>query len=391
MADTIYFAGGGTGGHLYPGIAVAEQLRQRLPDARLVFLCTRREIDKVILESAGFEFIPQPIVPVVRSIGGLLRFWKGWRETHDQVRELLKTNRPAAVVGLGGYAAGVAVKLAAGKKIPTAILNPDVVPGKANQFLMKYTTAVCCQFEQTADFTPAEHRSKLRVTGCPIRSDITNPTDRGAAIARLGLKSDLKTLVVTGASLGAKSVNDAVVTLLKTMPIPGWQVLHLAGRDHVDAVRSAYAGLSVDATVVDFTPAMTDVWAVADLCISRSGASSCAELTACGVPSLLMPYPYHKDMHQRANAKVLADAGAAILIDDEKDGDRNAAKIRPVIEPLLGDESKRAAMSAAAKKLGKPDAANRVAEVILSLVAGEQLNEEKGEHRTPNVQRPTSK
>jgi UDP-N-acetylglucosamine--N-acetylmuramyl-(pentapeptide) pyrophosphoryl-undecaprenol N-acetylglucosamine transferase len=152
------------------------------------------------------------------------------------------------------------------------------------------------------------------------------------------------------------------------MPIPGWQVLHLAGRDHVASVRSAYAGLSVDVTIVDFTPAMADVWSVADLCISRSGASSCAELTACGVPSLLMPYPYHKDMHQRANAKVLADAGAAILIDDEKDGLQNAAKIRPLIEPLLKDDSRRQAMADAAKKLGKPDAANRVADVIVSML-----------------------
>src|SRR5277367_3737744 len=117
MADpiTILFAGGGTGGHLYPGIAVAEQLRLRLPDAKLVFLCTNREIDRVILEPTGFEFIPQPIVPVVKTIGGLLRFWKGWRETKDQVRAILRERKPAAVLGLGGYAAGVAVKMAAGR------------------------------------------------------------------------------------------------------------------------------------------------------------------------------------------------------------------------------------------------------------------------------------
>ena len=118
---TIIFAGGGTGGHLYPGIAVAEDLRTRLPDAKIIFLCTNREIDKVILEPTGFEFIPQPIVPPKTSIGGLLRFWKSWRETKDQVRQILRQHRPAAVLGLGGYAAGVAVKMAAGRKIPTAI------------------------------------------------------------------------------------------------------------------------------------------------------------------------------------------------------------------------------------------------------------------------------
>jgi UDP-N-acetylglucosamine--N-acetylmuramyl-(pentapeptide) pyrophosphoryl-undecaprenol N-acetylglucosamine transferase len=364
---TILFAGGGTGGHLYPGIAVAEELRRRSPDIKQIFLCTNREIDKVILEPTGFEFIPQPIVPPVKTIGGLLRFWKSWRETKDQVRQILRQHRPAAVVGLGGYAAGVAVKMAAGRKIPTAILNPDVIPGSANQFLMKYTTAVCCQFEQTAEHVPNEYRSKLHVTGCPIRSEIIQTRDRAAAMARLGLQPDLHTLVVTGASLGAQTVNEAVLTLLSKMEIPGWQVLHLAGRDHADAVRTGYEKMKVAVQVVDFTPAMADVWAVADLCISRSGASSCAELIACGVPSLLMPYPYHKDMHQRANARVLADAGAAILVDDEKDREKNAAKLRPLIEPLLSDDVKRETMSKAARQLGKPDAAALVGDVIASL------------------------
>jgi UDP-N-acetylglucosamine--N-acetylmuramyl-(pentapeptide) pyrophosphoryl-undecaprenol N-acetylglucosamine transferase len=368
MAEkTILFAGGGTGGHLYPGIAVAEQIRMRSPGSRIVFLCTKREIDKVILSPTGFEFIPQPIVPPVTTIGGLLKFWKSWRETKDLVRQILKDNRPAAVLGLGGYAAGVAVKMAAGRKIPTAILNPDVIPGKANQFLMKYTDAVCCQFEQTAEHVPAEFRSRLHITGCPIRSDISRGCERAAAMARLGLQSDLHTLVITGASLGAQTVNEAVLTLLAKMPIPGWQVLHLAGRDHSAAVKAEYEKISVAASLVDFTPAMADVWAVADLCISRSGASSCAELTACGVPSLLMPYPYHKDMHQRANARVLADAGAAVLVDDEKDREKNAAKIRTIIAPLLSDQAKRQAMSNAAKQLGKPNAAAMVGDLIQSI------------------------
>jgi UDP-N-acetylglucosamine--N-acetylmuramyl-(pentapeptide) pyrophosphoryl-undecaprenol N-acetylglucosamine transferase len=365
---TIFFAGGGTGGHLYPGIAVAEQLRLRLPDARLVFLCTKREIDKVILEPTGFEFIPLPMVPAVRTIDGLLRFWKGWRGTRDQVRTILKDRKPAAVLGLGGYAAWVPVKMAAGRGVPTSILNPDVIPGAANQVLVKRTRAVCCQFEQTAEHVAAEYRSKLRVTGCPIRSDIIRRGDRTVAFTRLGLNPALKTLVVTGASLGAQTVNEAVLTMLATLPTPGWQILHLSGREHAAAVRAEYEKMKVAATVVDFTPGMADVWAVADLCISRSGASSCAELTACGVPSLLMPYPYHKDMHQRANAKVLADAGAAVLIDDEKNREKNSAKLKPVVEELMRDNSKRQAMAAAAAKIGKPNAAAAVADVLMSFV-----------------------
>ena len=366
--STILFAGGGTGGHLYPGVAVADALRSALPDARPVFLCTERPIDRVILQPTGFEYVTQPIVPPRTSIGGLLRFWKSWRETKDQVRQVLIDRRPAAVVGLGGYAAGVAVKLAAGRGIPTVILNPDVIPGKANVFLMRHARAVCCQFAATADHVAAEHRPKLRVTGCPIRSDIVRRPDRAEAIGRLGLDPALLTLVVTGASLGAQTVNEAVVKLLADLPLLGWQVLHLAGRDHAAAVRAAYEQLpAVRSRVVDFTPAMADVWAVADLCVSRSGASSCAELTAAGVPSVLMPYPYHKDMHQRANAAVLADAGAAVLIDDAKDAAVNAEQLRPVLASLTSNAGKRAAMGDSARALGRPDAAAAVAAVVADM------------------------
>src|SRR3954462_11468314 len=162
---TIFLAGGGPGGHLYPGISVAQALKLVLPDAKPLFLCTELESDRTILEPTGFEFIPQPIVPPVRTAGGLLKFWKSWRETKDLVRKTLRERRPAAVLGLGGYAAGVAVKLAAQKGVPAAVLNPDVVPGKANQCLMQYVRRVCCQFAKTADYvkTP-EYKKKIDVT-----------------------------------------------------------------------------------------------------------------------------------------------------------------------------------------------------------------------------------
>lgn len=371
MADdvTILFAGGGTGGHLYPGIAVAEALRRDLPQVRPLFLCTTREIDRVILEPTGFDFIPQPIVPPVKTVGGLLRFWKSWRETKDLVRKTLREQRPAAVLGLGGYAAGVAVKVAAQKGIPAAVLNPDVIPGMANQYLMQYVKRVCCQFEATARYVRSdENRSKLDVTGCPIRSDIRSLPPRDEAASRLSLDRRLNTLVVTGASLGAQTVNDAVIEMLGGVTLRGWQVLHLAGRDHAPAVREGYRDLSVQARVIDFTPAMADVWAVADLAISRSGASSCAELTACGVPSVLLPYPFHKDQHQKLNAKVLVDAGAALLLDDLKDRRVNAERLRPTVESLLYDGDRRRAMATAAKTIGKPDAADNVARVLTAMI-----------------------
>ncbi len=368
---TILLAGGGTGGHLYPGISVAAALKSIWPEVRPLFLVTEREIDEVILQPTGFEFIKQSIVPPVKSISGLLAFWKSWRETKDLVRGVLNERDVKAVLGLGGYAAGVAVKLAAQKGIPAAVVNPDVIPGKANQYLMKYARAVCCQFEETRAHVSAANQPKLKMTGCPIRPEMETLPARNDAARRLGLNPDRMTLVITGASLGAQTVNEAVLATLPKLKaegkMEGWQVLHLAGRDHGQVVKAAYIQNGIGATVVDFTPEMADVWAVADMAISRSGASSCAELTACGVPSILMPYPYHKDMHQRANARVLEAGGAALILDDEKDAKKNSAKLEPMLG-LLCDAPRRQQMADAAKKLGKPDAAEQVAKVIRGMV-----------------------
>jgi UDP-N-acetylglucosamine--N-acetylmuramyl-(pentapeptide) pyrophosphoryl-undecaprenol N-acetylglucosamine transferase len=367
---TILLAGGGTGGHLYPGIAVAQALSRAHPDVQTVFLCTQRDIDRTILQPTGFDFIPQPIVPPVRTVGGLLKFWKSWRDTKDLVKQILRDRHPGAILGLGGYAAGVAVKLAAARSIPAAILNPDVIPGRANQFLMRHVQAVCCQFEQTREHVSHANHPKLRITGCPIRHDILNLPTREQAAARLGLNARLLTLVITGASQGAATVNEAVVETLGTVKLQGWQILHLSGKDHAESVRADYRERSIEAAVKDFTPAMADVWAVADLAVCRAGASTCAELTACSIPSILMPYPFHRDMHQRANARVLADAGAAVLVNDLKDRKANAAQLRPVLESLLYDADRRTAMSEAAGNLGKPDASDAVAGVLTQMLAG---------------------
>jgi len=284
------------------------------------------------------------------------------------VRAARRKYHPIAVLGLGGYAAGVAVKYLAGKNLPTAILNPDVIPGKANQFLLKYVRAMCCQFDATRNHVPQSQQSKIQVTGCPVRMDITTPPTREEAMARLGLTRRIMTLVVTGASQGALTVNDAVLGSLAGLKLQGWQVVHLSGKEHADDVRSGYREIGVEATVIDFTPAMADVWAVADLAVCRSGASTCAELTACGVPSILMPYPYHKDQQQKLNAKVLEESGAAVLLDDLKDKKRNAERLTPILQSLLYDAPRRLSMATSARAMGKPDAAAAVARVIMQMV-----------------------
>jgi UDP-N-acetylglucosamine--N-acetylmuramyl-(pentapeptide) pyrophosphoryl-undecaprenol N-acetylglucosamine transferase len=367
-AKTIIFAGGGTGGHLFPGIAVAEALGRVRPELKPLFLCTERELDRTILQPTGFEYVPQPIVPPARSIGGLLRFFSSWRHTRDLVRAERRKRSIVGVVGLGGYAAGVAVKYLAQKKIPAILLNPDVVPGKANQYLMPHVRAVCAQFERTAEHLQPQFRDKLRVTGCPIRAEILRRPSREEACRTLGLNPAMNTLVVTGASQGAATVNEAVLHTIPKLNLQGWQILHLAGKDHAQQVRDRYRQARVEAAVVDFKAEMGIVWACADLAVSRAGASSCAELCACGVASILMPYPYHKDMHQRANARELDAVGAAILLDDRKKPEENGPALLEVLAPLLVDAPRRSRMSAAARSLAKPDAADRIADVVLEVI-----------------------
>ncbi len=373
LSGTILFAGGGSGGHLYPGVAVAESLVRIAPGIKPLFLCTQREIDSTILKSTPFEFLTQPIVPPRKSVGGLIRFFRAWTATQDVIRQTLRDVKPIGVLGLGGYAAGVAVKACAKAKIPAALLNPDVVPGRANQYLFPFVSRIYGQFEATREQLPTAHRHKFVLSGCPIRQDLVNLPPRDEARRRLALDPSLHTLLVTGASQGAVSVNDAVLEVLSRMKkadreLQGWQILHLAGRDNADAVRSAYRELELPGRVVDFTPAMADVWASSDLAVSRSGASSCAELTACGVPSILMPYPMHRDQHQRINAEQLVLAHAALVIQDKKDRAANADQLLPIIDSLLYDVPRRRAMADAARSIARPNAADIVAQSLLDLI-----------------------
>ncbi len=367
---TIILAGGGTGGHLYPGVAVAQALKSVLPDAKCLFLCTTRSIDTTILQPTGFEFIPQSIVPPVKTISGLLKFWKTWRETRDQVRFLLKQRRPAVVCGLGGYAAGAAVKMAGGRGIASLLLNPDVIPGKANQFLFSSVRAICCQFPGTRGHIPALHQGKMRLTGCPIRADIAQLPPRAEAIERLGLDRKMRTLVITGASQGAATVNQAMLAAVGQLSLQGWQILHLAGQDHAATVRQGYREQQVEARIIDFTADMADVWACCDLAVSRAGAGSCAELAACGIASILLPYPYHKDMHQRANAQALAEAGGAVMVEDTKDARKTAAVLVPLLQELMVDSDRRLRLAQGAKSMGHPNAAAQVANIIAELASG---------------------
>lgn len=358
--QTAVFAGGGTGGHLFPGLAVADALRARDPEAQITFLTTDRDLDRRLLHAAGWRQVVQPVRPFTTHPLRVPAFWLAWRRSVRLATETLARLRPRAVLGLGGYAAGPAVVAARRLGIRSAILNPDASPGRANRFLARRCDGVFVQWEESCARLP--DGAVCEIVGCPIRPAFGR-TDAHAGRRHFGLDPDRPTLLVTGASQGAQTINAALQRLWPAFARAhrDWQLLHLTGPADEAEVRAAYGAAEQSATVLAFTDDMHLAMAAADVVISRAGASTLAELTAVGRAAILLPYPFHRDMHQRANAEVLVRRGAAICLEDRRDAAANAAQLGAALEALC-DGGRRAAMARAARELGRPDAAARVAE-----------------------------
>ncbi len=359
------FAGGGTGGHLYPAMSVVESLRRRDSAAEVAFFCTERPIDRDILGRAAIEAVPQCVQPFPAKPWLWPRFLLTWQRAVRFCLHRFTQNRPAVVVGAGGYASGPPVHAAAKLGIPAFLLNPDAVPGRANRHMAAKgkIRGVFAQWEVTRQHFPP--LVAVEVTGCPVRSGFRDSAQASPAEVRqsFGLEPDRPTLLVTGASQGARTINEAMLTLAGTIAAAGWQVLHISGATDADRVEQAYANSGSDLRyrVLPFTDRMPEAMAACDIIISRAGASTLSEIQAAAKPSILLPYPYG-DCHQRHNAAVLADAGAAMLLDDLKEPAGNAAQIGPILALLMGDRDRRHTMASAARQLDRPDAADCIAE-----------------------------
>ncbi|HSW45029.1 MAG TPA: UDP-N-acetylglucosamine--N-acetylmuramyl-(pentapeptide) pyrophosphoryl-undecaprenol N-acetylglucosamine transferase [Phycisphaerae bacterium] len=368
------FAGGGTGGHLFPALSIVGSLRRRCPAADVSFFRTQRPIDRQVLGAAGVEAIPLGVLPFTTRPWQWPRFWRRWRESVALCRRVFERRRPAAVIGAGGYASGPPVHVALSLGIPTFLLNPDAVPGRANRYLGRRAglTGIFAQWDVTRDHFPVS--APVEVAGCPVRPEFRAlRPDTEAILRSFDLDPALHTLLVTGASQGARTINEAMILLADRLDWTGWQVLHLAGEADAARVTEAYAtqgggvGKSAPKTrVLPFTPRMPEAMAAADVIVSRAGASTLAEIQAVGRASILLPYPYHRDQHQRHNAMVLAGAGAAALIDDSRDAAVNAERLGPVLRDLMRDEARRSAMAEAAGALDHPDSADLIADRLLS-------------------------
>lgn len=369
------FAGGGTGGHLFPALGVVEWMRERDLPIDVSFFCTGRSIDQEVLGQTHVEARPLTVQPLPTRPWRWPRFLWRWRQSVSACRKAFRQRRPAVIVGAGGYASGPPVHVGLQQGIPTFLLNPDAVPGRANRHLgrRKELAGVFAQWAVTREWFPASTR--VFVTGCPVRrafrlAGTSQGTagegeaahKRAEAKKSFGLDATRPTLMVTGASQGARTINEAIVHLVGLIAGADWQILHLTGHaDHLP-VKEAHAKAGVAGAVMAFTDRMAEAMLAADLIISRAGASTLAEILVLGKPSILLPYPWHRDRHQWHNAEVLAKAGAAIVLEDLKDGWANARQLEKALPDLLNSASQRERMAAAARELGKPQAAAEIAE-----------------------------
>lgn len=383
-SPSFCFAGGGTGGHLYPALAVAEAIRRRRPDARFTFFGSNRSIDSRILGQVKGETVCQVLDPLSLRPWRWPRIYSRFRSAKELCREHFIVDRPAMVVGTGGLASVPAVLAAAEMGIATAILNPDAVPGRANRYLASKVDAVFAQWDVTRKFLS---RLNVIVCGCPVRPEFRPPDSAGGFVAvgcemphfdsearqsreinPFGLDQTRRTVLITGASQGARTINDAVVSIADRIAgLHNWQILHLTGEQDYERVRRRYAEIGASAVVIAYTDQMAAALADADVVISRAGASTLAELTAIGRPSILLPYPYHRDQHQLANARCLADAGAATIVRDSVDADKTGPALWAALEPLLSDDRRRATMARSAASIGRPDAAESIADRLLQM------------------------
>jgi len=364
---SFFFAGGGTGGHIYPALAVAEQIAERRPEAQIHFLCSTRAVDKRILDQTRFSYTPLPATGLYVQPRRFLRFCVTFRQSYRQARAVLADAPNPVVIGAGGFVA--APVCLAGHRLgaPVALVNVDILPGRANRLSARWADEIFVQFEE-AGRGFGSRKAPINAVGCPLRRDFAHP-DRARAIEALHLDTDKKVLLVTGASSGAASINEAVCTLLSKLETfaDTWQIVHLTGLDNDEMVRTQYQGAAIYHTVLNYHDRMPDLLAAADLVIGRSGAVSVAEYAVAGVPTICMPYPHHKDRHQYRNAAKLVEVGAAIVVDDVPDSADRAAWLWEELETLMNDGTTRQEMAEACKLVARPSAAVDIADRLLAL------------------------
>jgi UDP-N-acetylglucosamine--N-acetylmuramyl-(pentapeptide) pyrophosphoryl-undecaprenol N-acetylglucosamine transferase len=363
MALSVLIAGGGTGGHLYPGIAVAREVIARVPDAQVVFVGTASGIEALVVPREGFA------LETIRSAGlkgkSAAAVARGLAllpaSTLDAWR-VISRRRPSIVIGVGGYSSGPVVLLAALRGIPTLLMEQNAMPGVTNRLLARVVKAAAVTYEESARF----FRGRAFVAGNPVRPEFFGGVHDEHGSPRDSDGQRAARVLIFGGSQGAHAINVAMVEAAARLAAaaPGMAITHQTGERDLEMVRDGYRRAGLQARVEPFLYAIDREMKTADLVVCRAGATTLAELTAAGRPSILIPLPTATDDHQRRNAEALVTHGAARMIDQRSlTGELLAAQI----VALAANDAERASMGAAARRMAKPDAAKLIVDRVLEL------------------------
>ncbi len=356
----IIIAGGGTGGHLFPGVAIAEEINRRDSAHEVLFIGTERGLEGRILNDMGYRLSTIDIaglrgMGMMKTIGGLVKI----PMSIIQSRAIISEFQPHMVIGVGGYASGPAVITAHYMGIKTAVAEQNAVPGMTNRILGKFVDRVFVTFSETVRWFP---ENKVLVTGNPVR--------RGFIERSHGKKDNgIFTILIFGGSQGASAINTAVIetmTHLRNIKEPV-RIIHQTGLRELEHVMAAYQSYEIEAQVVPFINDMASAYDEADLLVCRAGATTVAEVTVSGKPAIFIPFPHAAGDHQRLNAQVLVNAGAAEMILEK---DLNGKTLAGVIQRLISDRDKLEKMAERARALSTTNAAGHIVDECLSIIQG---------------------
>ncbi|MFD2612809.1 undecaprenyldiphospho-muramoylpentapeptide beta-N-acetylglucosaminyltransferase [Paenibacillus gansuensis] len=364
----VVLTGGGTGGHIYPAVAVARQCLKEFPDAEFLYIGTSRGLERDIIPKEGIPFESIEITGFKRKLSldnvrTVMRFVKGVSRS----KELLRKFKPDIVVGTGGYVCGPVVYAAARSGIPTLVHEQNVIPGLTNKFLSRYVSTVAVSFKGSESNFPAAKRAVY--TGNPRATVVAN-ADAERGFATLGLPSGSQIVVIVGGSRGARAINEAFMSMLPDIGrFKGTHFVYVTGEAHYEAVLlkiKQTAGTSPsNLHVLPFVYNMPEVLAATSLIVSRAGASFLSEITSLGIPSILIPSPYVTNNHQEANARWMEKEQASVLILEKE---LNGSTLSQAIGSIVENPGRSESMSSQSLKLGQRDAAQLLLEEMKRLV-----------------------
>lgn len=353
-------SGGGTGGHIYPAVAIANELKSRFPEAEFLFVGAKDKMEMQKVPQAGYAIKGLWISGIQRKLALdnamfpfklLSSMWNSFR--------IIKSFKPDVVIGTGGFASGAVLKVASMLSIPTVIQEQNSYPGITNKLLAKKANKICVAYENLERFFP---KDKMILTGNPVRQDLINEASKSEAIAYFKLDANKKTLLVLGGSLGARRINQLIEKELDFLLSQNIQIIWQCGKLYLNDYEKYNEKENVQVTA--FIDRMDLVYAAADVVISRSGASSVSELCIVGKPTIFIPSPNVAEDHQTKNAKAISDKNGALLMkENELD-----TQFEIVFSDLISNENKQAELSENIKKLALPNATKDIVEEIIKLI-----------------------